>query len=568
MMTAFVFKFRWLYWGVAALLLVNFFHPGLARVRSRLARSLENHFLLWLGSLCALFFTIGLAAKVSQLWTLQLHGMDFWLFEDMTAQLLKGGAMLTRFAPQSAGFVQHGAVHGMLSWFLTAPLAVLLEWVGGSLASSLVYGPLVLAGAAFFLGLFLREQLKGSTVETSGAVAAFGIAAAFLVSTQVGHILMYDVHPESAYPLAVFLWAWALQRDRPWLLFVATAFGMGIKEDSFLVFFPLTLWMTVIRSGRARMMALGSFLLALVLFVLQMKSIGAWAAGKWGPVVWEGQKVFIPQGPDLLKGVRWSSLKDIWQVLQLLVGQDGGWQGALTRAGRFLVSRPWLSLLVFCPGLLLQLRFWLLLGPLALAYSQLGRASLLNIYYSAPFLGTFWLLASDQTGMFGASRMISWFKSVMNRKFRAWNWAWSRSWNGAGNWSFLWLCLSPLVLGSGSPELHFPSSQVFALKNAVHSKWECLEARLSVLGATGVVGGNILAWVPRDRVFSQRLPQADSSGWEAVSFVLLSTSALPDEWSVHALEDWSVRSKALGFVEACVSPDSDFELKVWIKERH
>ena len=184
-----------------------------------------------LSVLCMSFLALALGAKYSQLHSMQLNGQDFWLFVDMLDQMSRGGFMLTRFAPQTIGWVQHGVVHPYFSFTLLLPLT----WMIGPLHTCLWFGPLSIAGAGALLGLLARPRW--------GNTPAVLITAAFLTSSLVGRIVMYDVHPEALYPFATFAWAWAAGwgdgKLRPKRLLLATALLMGIKTDSFLVFFPL-----------------------------------------------------------------------------------------------------------------------------------------------------------------------------------------------------------------------------------------------------------------------------------------------------------------------------------------
>src|SRR4051794_11591333 len=90
-------------------------------LRTRLESSRE-----WAGSryrsglwvLFLVWFTLAASAKFLQLQSLELNSQDFWLFEDMLRSLRDGAFLLTRFAPQMLGPVQHGAIHTTFAWAL------------------------------------------------------------------------------------------------------------------------------------------------------------------------------------------------------------------------------------------------------------------------------------------------------------------------------------------------------------------------------------------------------------------------------------------------------------------
>lgn len=481
------FHLRWILWAAGVLLCLAYLPiPKIRRIRLAIADPLrallERRFHVSLAFLCIAFVLLAWAGKYSQLLTFQLNALDFWLFEDMIRNMSEGGFFITRFAPQTAGFVQHGAVHGTFTWATTLPLS----WILGPTQAALLYGPLALGLGAWFFGLLCAPQL--------GRPGGFIAAAAFLVSTQVGKVLNYDVHPEIAYPLFTFLWAWSLGlgdgRVR-WLgLILATVGGIGIKEDSFLVFFPWILWGIWKYPGRQRRASIVSFVLALGAFGFQMFAMSRWSSGAWGPSEWQGLPVKIPGGPDLLMGKRWTSLSDAGEIFSLLLASHGGFIGALEKFGRFLISRPWLSLVIFAPWVLAQLRFWLTLAPLAAAYSLLQRASILNIYYAAPFLGSFWVNAMipSRNG----------FTSGLQKSWPVFSLA------------------AALLLGDGAIEIHVPSREAKELRNEVTQLIPCIEQA----GGRGLVQGHLLGLVPRERVLTERIPQ-DPAMFAKMTFVLV-----------------------------------------------
>jgi hypothetical protein len=125
------------------------------------------------------------------------------------------------------------------------------------------------------------------------------------------------------------------------------------------------------------------------------------------------------------------------------------------------------------------------------------------------------------------------------------------------------------LFGSGSPEIYFPSPQIFELRKAVESKVHCLAALFpperSIKRSKGVVGANLLAWVPRDQVFSQRFPEAGSSAWSDVNFVLLAPQLPTFELSSSVINDWYSRAQVLGYEEACATAGPEAGVKAWVK---
>ena len=281
----------------------------------------EVHFYSLLVGLTLIYFGFALLAKYSQYRSLALHGQDFWLFVDLLEQLKKGGVFLTRFAPQSLGFVQHGSVHPMFSWAALLPLV----WIFGSITTALIFNPLMLAAAAWMIGV-LAYRRAGSRPDHHrsnhrfnprsnqrsnhhrGGATALLLAAAFLASTQVGKVLMYDVHPEAAYPFLTLLVLWALgldgsKRVRWKTLVVSTLLCAGIKEDSFLILLPWVAWALWTFRAPTRHRQSTQFYAALVcgilvvgVALLQMFAVNQWSNGAWGPKIWEGQSVIRAAG--------------------------------------------------------------------------------------------------------------------------------------------------------------------------------------------------------------------------------------------------------------------------------
>jgi len=136
-------RFQWLEWLLALLFLLAFsFNYHRKKDFFKLAeRYLSDQYDHVAHYVLLIYFVIALFCKIAQLYTFQLHSLDFWLFEDLLDQVSKGGWMVTRFAVQNHGFVQHGAVHVFWPLYAMVPLV----WLLGSLPVALAFNPLWIA---------------------------------------------------------------------------------------------------------------------------------------------------------------------------------------------------------------------------------------------------------------------------------------------------------------------------------------------------------------------------------------------------------------------------------------
>jgi hypothetical protein len=435
----------------------------------------ETHWRAALLLLCGSFCLIAYLAKLSQLNALALNSEDFWLFEDMLAQMMRGGFFLTRFAPQAIGWVQHGAVHPMLSWTLALPLA----WLLGPVTAALLFGPIVMAGAGAMLALITRPRW--------GALGALLAATAFLASNQVGRVLMYDVHPEAAYPLFVLLWAWAAgwgdQKIRPAALCLATVLLAGVKEDSFVVLPPLLLATALFVPARPRKWLAASAVLCAGVCAFQFYAVHQWTSGAWGPGQWEGLPVVLPHGAELMRNRHWDTPSSAAGLLGDIVQQKGGVLGVLEAWIRFVFSRPWLSLLISAPWVIIQPAFWVSVLPLTGVYALLEDPGKFINYYSAPVLGAFWLAAVTPR-----QRKPSYL---------------------------LWLLCASLVLGGAGVTYSLSTRRLKEAQREVRDLISCLPPH-----GSGMVSGRFLGLVPHDRVITDRVP---FEKLDSVDFYLFST---------------------------------------------
>ncbi|MEO5971093.1 MAG: hypothetical protein ABIQ95_14285 [Bdellovibrionia bacterium] len=426
------------------------------------------------------YFLFGVLGKYSQFWTLNLNAQDFWLFTDILEQGKKGVFFLTRFAPQGLGYVQHGTVHPMLTWgLLTLP-----AWIFGSIWTALIFNPLVLAGAGWMVGILSRKRW--------GNFHSLFFAAAFLASTQVGKILNYDVHPEAAYPLLTLIWFWALGLDGAgqvrWIaLLVSTLLCMGTKEDSFLVLGPWILWGLFELKANQRKAVLVSGLVALGVVVFQCIAVQNWLSGLWGPRDWSGDLVITNAAVNAFAGGHWTGLRDILQLGARLLAMQGGLGGGLASVGKFLISRPWLSLLVLLPWVVGSLRFWLVVLPLACVYALIEGPNHLWNYYSAPFLGSLWFC--------GISELSTRFTVPV--KLRP-----------------LWVLGAALILGNSSIQFFIPSNKVLEIRTQTQKLLPCL-------GKNGLVASHLIGLVPLEKIWTDRIPITEAD-WAGIDYVLFS----------------------------------------------
>jgi len=475
-----IFHVRWIFWGLAPLTLLL--------PRASFREFSERHYKALLAVVVGSFALLFAAAKESQLHALALNSQDFWLFEDMLEQMKKGAFLVTRFAPQGIGWVQHGGVHATLTWIWNLPFAYILS----PLQVSILFEPVSFALSATLLASIVRRRWN--------APAAIILASAFLMSSQVGKCLMYDVHPEADYPFFVFLWAWAIDfgaspfgaslKDEKssrvlWIpMIIAVLGGLGIKEDAFLVFFPLILWIAFKGQPWQKKPALLSFALAVGTYAFQIFALGHWASGAWGPSTWNSQPVILPAGPQVLHGLHFNSVSNSIQILSSLVADHGGWFGAIGSCFKFLISRPWLSLLVLAPWVVFQYGFWVTILPLCAAFSLLPFAATLPLYHSAIFLGTFWLWAALSV----------------------------RTWS-----KLRWILFAVLIFGAGGPEFYFSNFRAREIKTETTRALAALQGQLSD-PAQGLVSSTLISLTPRDMIFTDRIPDQEKP---SIQFALL-----------------------------------------------
>jgi hypothetical protein len=300
-------------------------------------------------------------------------------------------------------------------------------------------------------------------------------------------------------------------------LVFATLFTAGIKEDSFAVILPLIaatawarcrpLWKRRLPDNVVRLQPkpkqvdaleppvpeglirwlVACAALALAVTAAQFYSVYQWSHGAWGPHEWLSSAVTVPRGAELMRGHRWDTPLSALSLLGEIIGQKGGIIGLIASFVRFLLSRPWLSLLIIAPWVATRAGFWISALPLVGIYSVLDEPAKFINYYSAPILGAFWLAVV----LYPPRKMP---------KSRALVWTVSLSW----------------VLGSGG--LVFYQSNPFTrqLKQDVRALAGCLLPQ-----ERGMVTGPFISLVPSERIATDRVPSGGTL--DAVDYYLFST---------------------------------------------
>jgi hypothetical protein len=497
----------------------------------RIENALSGRFKSILLAISGLFFAASLSAKILQYRALEMNGQDFWLFRDLLEQATKGGWEVTRFAPQAWGWVQHGAVHGFLSFFA---VALPFSFAFGSTAACLIYHPLCLSVAGYFLG---RLTWKLSPLKTR-ATLSIGVVLSFLASYSVGKILMYEVHPESLYVACFFVAAFGFTDLRPGkatLAVIACALGGLLKEDALLVFGP---WILVLmgmewKTRSRNLLWIGAGFGALLTgYFIQLFVVHEFNSGNLGPRAWLGTAVTIPVGPGVFGGDHIDSVLSAFRVFLNLAKN----QSATQRVVGFLVSRQWLSLLIIAPWVVRSRFFWAITLPLAAAMGLVDGPSKLWLYYSAPLLGPLWVSISRLS-----------HSGAFERDARR----------------LLWLMSMCFLLAGGGIEFKIPSSGAAKIRAEAEAFAPCLET----LPKGGWVAAPLLPFVPDDSVISERLPKT----LESISFAFLTPSLGIYELSSAEQKHW-VRGAADSHLWRRVGADcgpttENSSVELWVKNQ-
>jgi len=191
--------------------------------------------------------------------------------------------------------------------------------------------------------------------------------------------------------------------------------------------------------------------------------------------------------------------------------EQNRWLVLLKQIGTFFVSRPWLSLLIFAPWLILQLRFWIWLLPMGAVLAILGGqpATLVN-YYSASLLGGFWLAVALTRG------------------------------------KKTWLMFSVLAFGSGAPFLQVPSVEVRVLRAQIPGVLKCIPNET----ARGIVSPALIGVLRspfgqtgfEQTIVTEKYISADHPAWPSVNYLLLTPKL--NRWEMNEAQSRALIQKA------------------------
>ena len=470
-------KLRWLWHltaAASALLAIaslGGFRPAiLSHLWQRFLKYSENHFYRNLLGLVGIYFSLACVAKFLQLYTLQLNALDFWLHEDILRNLADQGAgLLTRFAPHGFGFTQHGAIHPSLIFYFIAPFA----WIFSATWTALCFNPLVLSLAAGLVALLAQPAW--------GKGQALLLAFAFMISSPVNGTLMYDMHPEAAYPLFVFLWAYGLnsQGPRRACFWIGLLGGLTIKEDGFLVFLPLSAALAMSKGLRHRDV-LWTALSAVVATSIDLFLIHEWKTGALGPQIFFDQNVTVPQGTPWFHGHQVDSLSSFQTILAELFKKHGGALGAMKAIASFFISRPWLSLLILFPWILRRKELAILTLPLGAIYALIGGgASQLFLYYPMPLFACLWLLCLDWPRFNTSSATTS---------------------------KVFWTAVFCLGIDTGGLTFYIPTKELFTLRREAKTLAQCLPDHPT---PSTLVTTPLLPFVSREMILTSFFPATE-----------------------------------------------------------
>ncbi len=344
------FQFRWVFWVLGALIVLTLRKkktPGQLQAIKVSSKSLH------VGS-AIIFFLVAFIAKLLQLWGNELNGLDFWLFVDLLEQSSHGGFFLTRFAPQSIGWVQHGSVHAFIPLTLFLPLVPII----GAKWTALLINPLGLALGGYFLGRITEPKW--------GRLGSLTWMLAFYSLSSNGKTLMYETHPESLYPALLF--GVFLARDG-WKAAAATLLCFSLKLDVLGLVVPLFLLV----SNKRIFLIFSALGIVLQLIILKFSFLG-----KLGPAMWFGESVTLARIGGTGEMVTLFAALQKFKIL-----------------ASFLVGRPLMTLLLPVVWILKSPIWWVGALGLGYIYSWIPGGLPLWNYYSAPWVALAFLIASQ-----------------------------------------------------------------------------------------------------------------------------------------------------------------------------
>ena len=452
---------------------ISFFWP-LNRIELLANRISDRALTSWKMSLTLLtgvYLSIGLIAKFSALYSDVYAAQDYWIFDDMLYWMVKGSPFVTRFAQQAVGPLQHGAVHPFLTWYLLTPIAALF----GATIVATSFNAIVLAGAGYCLGILSYRR-------TGKRELALILPLAFWFSEWTSRILNYETHPESIYPLLVFLIVSPslLKPKRNTLLFLSIASWAALaffKQDTIVIGGLIWCWILITRQAN-RNLILASITMVICGFVT-MTLVAKGFSINLGPstVMINGSaiSVAIPHsGSAVLGGHTITGFSSIISIFSYFISSAGGIEGFALRTFKYFVTAPFVPLILIAPWILIGRSFWILVAPLAFLFSLVGgQAGGLEIYYSVSLICLLWVAIVYS---FEDRPKFKWLTS--KRKM---------------TWVF---CYAALYGGTG-PKFYHPSGSTSRLLAETPKT-------LANLPGIGIVSSALLLTAPRDRIWSDR----------------------------------------------------------------
>jgi len=473
-----------------------------------------------------LFFFLAFGSKISQASVMALNGADFWLFEDMLYWFTKGEPYITRFAPQGSGPVQHGGVHAYLSFLLTAPLAMIF----GPLPVALAFNAAMIAGAGYVLA-------RISYGYTRSVKVALALAFAFWISEWTSRILMFDMHPEAAYPLCGFLLFAASEKFAKFesiklvVLFVLAWMVMAAwKQDTAMVCGVIWLWYSIRRAWTIRSAVVAALAAGLPIVLMTMM-VQMFKTGTLGAqTIAIGEILAVPValpafGSHVVGGHQLAGVGSVFAIADFLIQKNGGLLGMLKSIASYFVTDPFLFFALTAPWLWRRLEFWILVMPMALVFAVVGgNMGVLSNYHTAPLLVGLWVAI-----LLDLRKPVS----VGDRSLY---------------YKVAWIVVISLVHGGSSLAYYQPSAA------AKESLQEANQMTVGLPGL-GIVSSRLLLSVPHEQIWTDQMPMREGLIQEPPKFVRwvlfpkgLPSYDMPDEvisaWRTYAgtHPEWELRS--------------------------
>jgi len=386
--------------------------------------------------------------------------------------------------------VQHGAVHPYLSIFAAVPAV----WVFGPTLTALAFNPFFLALAGFILGHLVFRVLRSPGL-------ALLLPVCFWMSEWISRTLLYEMHPEAAYPAFAFAAAFCVLKAAEtgrekyiwFILSLLSFFALtGVKQDGMLLAGLMWLWLSVRRCWSLAL-ALSSGAVIAGTAVAMALIVQGFRSGSLGAISFAisdslSAPVAIPeQTTGVLGGRAITGLSSIFSILSYFVESAGGSWGLVKQVGRYFVANPFLSFALVAPWIWMGLAAWLLVFPMAVLFAIVGpTVGGLQNYYSAPLVALFWLAVLE-----------------------------AFTWVPAGTWrsrAAIWLAAATAFLGANGPKIYFPNAHVSQLLYDA-------DKISSEMRGLGVVSSRLVTAVPKEKIWSERLVLSGAPSLEPPEFV-------------------------------------------------